>query len=135
MWRTLFRLGLVMLCVAALSFVAAPWFAFRALKSYARDGDVQGLAELVDYKSVRASLRSQRACRLFRDLRCGADARGPRKPERHLPALHAAADRARRGPDGRHAAPECVGHDGDGQASTRIALRARPPDHPPTANP
>jgi len=59
MWRTVFRLGLVMLCVAALGFVAAPWFAFRALKSYARDGDVQGLAELVDYKSVRASLRSQ----------------------------------------------------------------------------
>nr|QQZ51428.1 DUF2939 domain-containing protein [Phenylobacterium glaciei] len=36
-----------------------PWFAFRALKADARDGDVQGLAELVDYNAVRGTLKSQ----------------------------------------------------------------------------
>ena len=59
MWRTLFNLILVMLVAAGASFVSAPWFAFRALKADARDGDVQGLAQLVDYPALRASLKGQ----------------------------------------------------------------------------
>ena len=59
MWRTIFNLILVLLLGAAAAFVAAPWFAFRALKADSRDGDVQGLAELVDYNAVRATLKTQ----------------------------------------------------------------------------
>lgn len=59
MWRTIFNLILVLLMGAAAAFVAAPWFAFRALKADARDGDAQGLAELVDYNAVRGTLKSQ----------------------------------------------------------------------------
>lgn len=59
MWRTIFNLILVLLVGAAAAFVAAPWFAFRALKADARDGDVQGLAELVDYNAVRGTLKTQ----------------------------------------------------------------------------
>ena len=59
MWRNLFHLIVVLLIATGLAFVAAPFFAFRALKANARDGDVQGLAELVDYPAVRASLKTQ----------------------------------------------------------------------------
>lgn len=59
MWRTIFNLILVLLTGACAAFVAAPWFAFRALKADARDGDAQGLAELVDYNAVRGTLKSQ----------------------------------------------------------------------------
>ena len=59
MWRTIFNLILVLLLGACVAFVAAPWFAFRALKANARDGDVQGLAELVDYDAVRGTLKGQ----------------------------------------------------------------------------
>lgn len=54
-----FNLLLLVLLVAAAAFVSAPWFAFRALRADARDGDAQGLVELVDYTAVRADLRSQ----------------------------------------------------------------------------
>lgn len=49
----------ILAAVAALAFVSAPWFALRGLQSAARDGDVQALAELIDYPAVRAGLRSQ----------------------------------------------------------------------------
>src|SRR5687767_3586703 len=47
--------------LAALIFLLSPWFAFRGLAAAARDGDVQGLAELIDYPAVRAGLRAQAA--------------------------------------------------------------------------
>lgn len=54
-------LSLIATCavIAALIFVAAPWFAFRALRADARDQDIQGLAELVDYPAVRGGLGVQ----------------------------------------------------------------------------
>ena len=52
---------LIAAALAALAFLAAPWFAFRALRANALDQDVQGLAELVDYPALRASLRPQLA--------------------------------------------------------------------------
>lgn len=45
----------------ALAFLAAPWFALRGLQASARDGDVNGLAELIDYGAVRSGLRAQLA--------------------------------------------------------------------------
>lgn len=59
MGHRIFNLVLVLLLAAGVAFVAAPWFAFRALKAGARDGDVQVLAEIVDYPSVKASLKAQ----------------------------------------------------------------------------
>lgn len=53
---TLLLIGLGAFVIA---FVAAPWFAFRALREAAETGDAQALAELVDYRAVRASLRPQ----------------------------------------------------------------------------
>ena len=44
---------------AAAAFFAAPGFAFFALRSAAQSQDVQGLAALVDFTAVRASLRPQ----------------------------------------------------------------------------
>jgi hypothetical protein len=61
MWRSISWLLLAGLVAAGLSFAAAPWFAFRALKAAARDGDVQALAELVDYPAVRTGLRAELA--------------------------------------------------------------------------
>lgn len=43
---------------AAASFVAAPYVAFFAVRSAADAQDVQGLAQLVDFDAVRASLRT-----------------------------------------------------------------------------
>lgn len=60
-WRMIFRLILIAAVLASLAFAAAPFFAFRALRADARDGDVEGLAELIDYPAVRASLRTQLA--------------------------------------------------------------------------
>lgn len=59
MARNFFNLIVVLIVIAASAFLAAPWFAFRALKADARDGDAQGLAELIDYNAVRASLKAQ----------------------------------------------------------------------------
>jgi hypothetical protein len=59
MARNFFNLIVVLIMIAASAFLAAPWFAFRALKADARDGDAQGLAELIDYNAVRASLKAQ----------------------------------------------------------------------------
>lgn len=56
------RLSNLLVVAAALfatAFLAAPWFAFRALREAAAAQDVQALAELVDYPAVRASLKPQ----------------------------------------------------------------------------
>lgn len=57
--RAVLRLIVILIVGAALAFAAAPFFAFRAMKAAARDGDGQALAELVDYGSVRAGLRTE----------------------------------------------------------------------------
>lgn len=57
--RPLLALTLVGLAAAAIAFVVAPLFAFRAVRAAAEYGDVQALAELVDYPAVRQSLRVQ----------------------------------------------------------------------------
>lgn len=54
-WSTLL---IACAALAAFAFVAAPWFALRAVQAAARDGDVHALAELVDYPAVRAGLRT-----------------------------------------------------------------------------
>ncbi|MDB5431078.1 MAG: hypothetical protein JWP35_2194 [Caulobacter sp.] len=50
---------LVVLLLAGAVFVAAPFFAFRALKAAARVDDVQAIGELVDFPAVRKSLTAQ----------------------------------------------------------------------------
>lgn len=57
--RQLFQIFVLCLVLFGLAFAMAPWFAFRALKANARDHDVAGLAEMVDLRAVRASLRDQ----------------------------------------------------------------------------
>ncbi|MDP3747203.1 MAG: DUF2939 domain-containing protein [Phenylobacterium sp.] len=61
--RAVFRLVLTLIVGTALVFVAAPFFAFRALKAAAHDGDAHALAELVDYRAVREGLRPQVAAK------------------------------------------------------------------------
>ena len=53
--------------IAAVSWAASPWVAFHAFREAARAGDRDGLAELVDYRAMRASLGPQ--------LRAAAEAR------------------------------------------------------------
>lgn len=53
---TLFILALI---AAGVTFVLAPVFTFRAVRSAAEFGDVQALGQLVDYNAVRQSLRTQ----------------------------------------------------------------------------
>jgi hypothetical protein len=50
---------LAALLIGALVFAAAPFWAFRSLRSAALYGDTAALAELIDYGAVRASLREQ----------------------------------------------------------------------------
>ena len=57
--RQLFQIFVLCLVLFGLAFALAPWFAFRALKANARDHDVAGMAEMVDLRAVRASLRDQ----------------------------------------------------------------------------
>ncbi|WP_332768567.1 DUF2939 domain-containing protein [Phenylobacterium sp.] len=57
--RAVFRLVLALIVGTAVVFATAPFFAFRALKAAARDGDAHALAELVDYRAVRDGLRPQ----------------------------------------------------------------------------
>src|SRR3990167_10479904 len=57
--RAVFRLIVALIVGTALAFAVAPFFAFRAVKAAARDGDAHALAELVDYRSVREGLRPQ----------------------------------------------------------------------------
>lgn len=57
--RTLSGLVAVAIVLTVVSFFAAPWVAFRALRAAAAAGDVQGIAAVVDYNAVRTSLRPQ----------------------------------------------------------------------------
>ena len=42
-----------------ISFLAAPWMSFRALRAASAANDVAGIQEVVDYNAVRSSLRTQ----------------------------------------------------------------------------
>jgi len=53
---TLFVIGLIGF---GLVFLAAPWFAFRALRSAAQANDIQAMGELIDYGAVRENLNGQ----------------------------------------------------------------------------
>jgi hypothetical protein len=57
--RPILTLFLLALVAAGVTFVAAPVFTFRAVRSAAEFGDVQALSQLVDYNAVRQSLRTQ----------------------------------------------------------------------------
>lgn len=57
--RPILTLFLLALVGAGVVFVAAPVFAFRAVRSAAEFGDVQALGQLVDYNAARQSLRTQ----------------------------------------------------------------------------
>ena len=59
MKRLFIILILVGLVGFGISFVAAPWMSFRALRAAAAASDVSGLQDVVDYNAVRASLRTQ----------------------------------------------------------------------------
>ncbi|MFN3536815.1 MAG: DUF2939 domain-containing protein [Brevundimonas sp.] len=61
MRRILLNLFVAAIIVAVLAFFAAPGVAFFALRSAAQSGDVHGLQTLVDFDSVRRSLRPQLA--------------------------------------------------------------------------
>lgn len=50
---------LAALLIAAVAFVTAPWFAFRALRSAAQYGDTAAVEQLVDFNAVRAGLSLQ----------------------------------------------------------------------------
>ena len=62
--RAVFRLIVALIVGTALVFATAPFFAFRAMKAAARDGDGHGLAQLVDYPAVRQGLRPQVAAKV-----------------------------------------------------------------------
>jgi hypothetical protein len=59
MQRLFTSLLLIAVIVGAAAFVAAPYFAFLAMRSAAASQDVEGLSKLVDYDAVRSSLRAQ----------------------------------------------------------------------------
>ncbi|WP_312162568.1 DUF2939 domain-containing protein [Phenylobacterium sp.] len=61
--RAVFRLIVTLIVGTALVFATAPFFAFRAMKAAARDGDGQALGQLVDYPAVRQGLRPQIAAK------------------------------------------------------------------------
>src|SRR4051812_19874409 len=59
MRKNLFNIFLTSLAVAAICFVTAPWFAFRALKAAIQYDDVAAISELVDFGATRANLTQQ----------------------------------------------------------------------------
>ncbi len=59
MKRPLLFLVLLVLLGVGVAYLAAPVFAFRAIRSAAQHKDIQALAELIDYDSVRTGLRYQ----------------------------------------------------------------------------
>lgn len=59
MRRTFLILAVIGLVIGGASFVAAPWFAFRALRAAAQAGDIRAMAELIDFSAVRQSLQDQ----------------------------------------------------------------------------
>ena len=54
--RPLFNLFLLALAVAAVCFVSAPFFAFRALRAASQYRDVAAVAQLVDFNAVRKAM-------------------------------------------------------------------------------
>ena len=63
MKRLVGRLLLLGLIVAAIAFLAAPVVTFFGIRSAAQANDVAGLARLIDFAAVRASLKPQLANR------------------------------------------------------------------------
>lgn len=61
--RLILRLTMVAIIGAGVGFVAAPFAAFYGIRAAGQAGDVEGLAQLVDYADVRAALRSQLSSR------------------------------------------------------------------------
>lgn len=59
MRKNLFNIFLTVLAIAAIAFVSAPWFAFRALKAATEYEDVAAIGELVDFGATRAALTQQ----------------------------------------------------------------------------
>lgn len=57
--RLLSKLILIAVVAVVVCFVAAPFFAFGAIRAASDASDVQGLSRLIDYDAVRASLRPQ----------------------------------------------------------------------------
>lgn len=57
--RLILNLIVLGLVIAVVSFFAAPLVAFYGIRAAAQASDVQGLAQLIDYDAVRASLRPQ----------------------------------------------------------------------------
>lgn len=57
--RLILNLIVIGIVVAGVSFFLAPAVAFVGIRSAAEAGDVAGLAKLIDYDAVRASLRPQ----------------------------------------------------------------------------
>lgn len=86
--RELFKIFVLVLLLAALAFASAPWFAFRALQAAARDGDAAALAELIDFRAVRASLRDQlRAEQEAAEARARAEAAARRPANAPPPSI------------------------------------------------
>lgn len=131
-------LAVVALALLALAFLAAPWFALRALQAAARDGDVHALAELVDYGAVRAGLRVQLTSgpsvpppRIWEDP-VGAVARAvqaPRQPDvdRYLTpsGLHALVGDPQGFPAVRHWGPNRVRFATRGRSGTLATFQRR----------
>lgn len=59
MGKTFLNIVLTVVAVAAITFVAAPLFAFRALKAAAQYQDVAAIAELIDFPATRLALTRQ----------------------------------------------------------------------------
>ena len=59
MRRAFLILLLIGVVGAGVSFVAAPWFAFRALRAAAQANDIRTLSGLIDFSAVRQSLQDQ----------------------------------------------------------------------------
>ena len=57
--KRLWDLVVLAIFVFAAAFATAPWFAFRALKAAAQYEDVQAIAQIVDFPSVRRSLTGE----------------------------------------------------------------------------
>jgi hypothetical protein len=56
---SLFKIVVLLLALAGITFAMAPFFAFRALKAATAAEDVEAVGQLVDYPALRKSLTSQ----------------------------------------------------------------------------
>jgi hypothetical protein len=123
--RPLAGLVALLLAVFAASFIAAPLFAFRAVRAAAQFGDVEALSRSVDFDAVRQSLRVQLrprsaeaqapASMLADPLAALRRVWEPMTPQAdvnaYLTAESLAALTAGRGPDGAAAPPAGAGGD------------------------